>query len=294
MREIVIISGKGGTGKTTITASLAAIVPSRVLADCDVDAADMHLVVQPEIEATHEFYSGELPEIDYDTCIQCGTCRDYCRFSAISEDIRIMKEHCEGCGLCYQVCPEGAIQMQSRLCGYWYESRTRFGPMVHAALGTGEENSGKLVTTVRQAAHNIAERGGYQNVLIDGSPGIGCPVIASLTNASLAVIVGEPTVSAIGDLKRVCELTKFFDIPSLSIINKSDINEELVSEIEHFCREKDIPIAGKLPYDPVFTRAQLQGKTVFEHDPQGQGKLVEEIWFNIETKLQTYMEVSEL
>ena len=285
MNEIVVISGKGGTGKTTITASLAGIVPSQVLADCDVDAADMHLVTQPEIERTHEFYSGELPEIDPDTCSQCGTCRDYCRFGAISEDLQIKKEQCEGCALCYQVCPEGAIQMHPRLCGYWYESRTRFGPMAHATLGTGEENSGKLVTTVRQAAHNTAEKEGYQNVLVDGSPGIGCPVIASLTNASLAVIVGEPTVSAIGDLKRVCELTEFFDIPTLSIINKSDINEDLVSEIEQFCRQKDIPIAGKLPYDPVFTQAQLQGKTVFEYDPEGQGKVLEQIWSNIEKKL---------
>lgn len=285
MKEIVVISGKGGTGKTTITASLAGIIPSQVLADCDVDAADMHLVTDPETEATHEFYSGELPEIDSEKCIQCGTCREYCRFGAINENFQIEKENCEGCALCYHVCPEEAIQMYPRLCGHWYESRTRFGPMVHAALGTGEENSGKLVTTVRKAAHNIAEQQGCETVLVDGSPGVGCPVIASLTNASLAVIVGEPTVSAIGDLKRVCELTDFFKIPSLAVINKADINRELVGEIENFCNENQIPVVGKLNYDPIFTKAQIQGKSVYEYDPYGQGEKLVQIWSRIEKNI---------
>ena len=285
MKEIVVISGKGGTGKTTVTAALAGLGPEKVIADCDVDAADMHLVMNPKIQTTHDFYSGELASIDPETCTQCGECREMCRFGAISEDFEILTEHCEGCALCSHVCPVQAVHMHERLCGQWYESSTRFGPLVHASLGIGEENSGKLVTTVRKASQATAEEKNFELVLVDGSPGIGCPVIASLTNADVALLVGEPTVSAVGDLHRVSELTAHFGIKTLALINKVDINPELVQEIKDFCAQQKIEIVGELPYAPAFTKAQLQRQTVCEYDPQGLGATMAEIWTRIQSCL---------
>ena len=285
MKEIVVISGKGGTGKTTVTAALAGLGPEKVIADCDVDAADMHLVMNPEIQTTHDFYSGELARIDPETCTQCGECREMCRFGAISEDFQVLTEHCEGCALCSHVCPVHAVHMHERLCGQWYESSTRFGPLVHASLGIGEENSGKLVTTVRKASQATAEEKNFELVLVDGSPGIGCPVIASLTNADVALLVGEPTVSAVGDLHRVSELTAHFGIKTLALINKVDINPELVQEIKDFCAQQKIEIVGELPYAPAFTKAQLQRQTVCEYDPQGLGATMAEIWTRIQSCL---------
>ena len=285
MKEIVVISGKGGTGKTTITAALAGLGPDKVIADCDVDAADMHLIMNPDIQLTHDFFSGELAHIDPEACTQCGECREMCRFGAISPQLQVLPEHCEGCALCYHVCPVQAVHMQERLCGQWYESTTRFGPLVHASLGIGEENSGKLVTTVRKASQAEAEEKGYEVVLVDGSPGIGCPVIASLTNADVALLVGEPTVSAVGDLHRVSELTAHFGIKTMALINKVDINPELVQELKDFCLDKKIEIVGELPYAPAFTQAQLQGQTICEYDPQGLGQTMAGIWTRIESCL---------
>ena len=285
MKEIVVISGKGGTGKTTVTAALAGLGPKKVIADCDVDAADMHLVLQPHIEIRHDFYSGEMAAIDPELCTQCGQCQEMCRFGAISDDFQIKPEHCEGCALCYHVCPVEAVRMNDRLCGEWYESSTRFGPLVHASLGIGEENSGKLVTTVRKASQATAQEQGYEVVLVDGSPGIGCPVIASLTNADAALLVGEPTVSAVGDLHRVSELTAHFKIPTLAVINKADINPDLVQELKTFCAEHGIEIVGELPYAPSFTQAQLRSQTICEYDPQGLGQSMAEIWTRIESCL---------
>ncbi len=285
MKELVVISGKGGTGKTSIVSALAGLGPSKVLADCDVDAADLHLIMHPEVLESYEFISGELAEIDPDLCTGCGECIEYCRFKAIDSNFRVMKEHCEGCALCFHVCPVNAVQMHSRMCGYWYKSKTRFGPMVHASLGIGEENSGKLVTTVRKASQTLAEEKDYELVLVDGSPGIGCPVIASLTNADIALLIAEPTVSAIHDLHRVWELTHYFQIKTLTIINKVDINVQLVEEIRSFCEQNDIPIVGELAYDQRFTKAQIQGYSVLEYDPKGLGEKFEGIWKNIERYL---------
>jgi MinD superfamily P-loop ATPase len=245
----------------------------------------MHLIMNPDVQATHDFYSGELAEIDPEACTECGECRDKCRFGAISEDFKVLAEHCEGCALCYHVCPVQAVQMHERLCGQWYESSTRFGPLVHASLGIGEENSGKLVTTVRKASHATAEDKGYELVLVDGSPGIGCPVIASLTNADVALLVGEPTVSAVGDLQRVSELTAHFGIKTLALINKVDINPDLVQELKSFCSAKAIEIVGELPYAPAFTKAQLKGQTICEYEPQGLGQTMAGIWTRIESCL---------
>ena len=285
MKEIVVISGKGGTGKTSIVSSLAALGPEKVLADCDVDAADLHLILQPQIKEKHDFISGERAYIDPELCVECGECRRKCRFGAISEDFKVLPEHCEGCAVCAFVCPVDAVEMQPRHCGYLYVSETRFGPMVHASLGIGEENSGKLVTTVRKRAGDLAREKGYDLVLVDGSPGIGCPVIASLTNADVAIIVAEPTVSAKHDMERVHKLTRHFDIPTMVILNKVDINIQISEQIKNYCHEAKIPILGSLPYDTKFTMAQIEGKSVVEFDPDGLGKEMAKIWEQIQSLL---------
>jgi MinD superfamily P-loop ATPase len=282
MKQVVVISGKGGTGKTSVVAGLASVGPKKVLADCDVDAADLHLILHPEIKEKHDFYSGERPEINPELCTQCGLCVEHCKFDAISSDFNVMPEKCEGCGVCSYVCPVEAVSVNPRLCGQWFQSETRFGQMIHAELGIGEENSGKLVTTVRNASAEIGEELGAELVLVDGSPGVGCPVIASLTNADLAVFVAEPTISAVHDLKRVHKLCEHFKIPSMAIINKCGINAGQEAEIRSFCAEKDILLAGELPYDTIFSKAQLAGQSVVEFDPEGMGKKIEAIWNKME------------
>ncbi|WP_419779091.1 ATP-binding protein [Maridesulfovibrio sp.] len=285
MKQLVVISGKGGTGKTSVVSGLASIGPKKVLADCDVDAADLHLIMHPEIKDRHDFLSGERPEINPELCTQCGLCVEHCKFDAISDEFRIMPEKCEGCGVCSYVCPVEAVSVSPRLCGQWFRSETRFGQMIHAELGIGEENSGKLVTTVRNASAEVGEEIGAELVLVDGSPGVGCPVIASLTNADLAVFVAEPTISAIHDLKRVHKLTEHFRIPSMTIINKCGINAEKEQEIRTFCAEKNILLAGELPYDTIFSKAQLAGQSAVEYDPDGMGKKIEAIWTKMEANL---------
>jgi len=285
MKEIVVLSGKGGTGKTSLTLALAGLGPEKVLADCDVDAADMHLVLHPEVQETHEFISGERAWIDPQVCTECGECIEHCRFEAIDPSFRVRDELCEGCALCSHVCPVGAVQMLERHCGSWYKSLTRFGPLVHASLGIGEENSGKLVTTVRTEAGAWAEENGAELVLVDGSPGIGCPVIASLTNADLALIVAEPTMSALSDLERIFDLVEHFGIAAQVVVNKSDINNELVERIEAICSDRGIPIIGRLGYDQAVTRAQIAGQTILEYDPDNLGQTIRDIWKNLEISL---------
>jgi MinD superfamily P-loop ATPase len=285
MREIVVISGKGGTGKTSITAALACRGPEKVLADCDVDAADLHLVLTPHIVERHDFYSGEIASIDLESCSLCGLCMQECRFQAIRQDkdgFHIMQEHCEGCGLCAYLCPTGAARMHTRLCGEWFVSDTRHGRMVHARLGIGEENSGKLVTTVRQKSKELAEQAGLGLILTDGPPGIGCPVIASLTNANLAIVVCEPTLSAIHDLERVHALTRHFGIQCMALINKADINPGLAGRIRDICLERDVALLGELAYDQAFTQAQIRGRSVVEHEPQRFGPLFDDFWQRID------------
>lgn len=285
MKQLVVISGKGGTGKTSVVAGLAALGPKKVLADCDVDAADLHLILSPDIIDTNEFISGERPSIDPDLCTECGLCAEHCRFDAISENFVVIPEKCEGCGLCSYICPVQAVSVEPRHCGQWFKSGTRFGTMIHAELGIGEENSGKLVTTVRNASAEAAKEDDAELVLVDGSPGVGCPVIASLTNADLAVFVAEPTISAVHDLKRVHKLTEHFKIPSMVIINKCGINAEQENEIRSFCSDKEIILAGELPYDTIFTKAQLVGLSAVEFDPDGMGKKIKAIWNKMEKNL---------
>ncbi|OEU68155.1 MAG: (4Fe-4S)-binding protein [Desulfovibrio sp. S3730MH75] len=285
MKQIVVISGKGGTGKTSIVAALSSIGPKKVIVDCDVDAADLHLILKPTILDEQDFISGERPSIDLDTCVQCGMCVEHCKFGAISDEFIIIPEKCEGCGVCSFICPEGAVTVEPRNCGKWFKSSTRFGTLIHAALGIGEENSGKLVTTVRNASTDAGIKEGAELVLVDGSPGIGCPVIASLTNADLAVFVAEPTIPALHDLKRVYKLTEHFKIPSMVIINKCGINKNQENEIKDFCQENEISIAGELPYDLAFTKAQIAGLSAVEYDPEGLGAKIKVIWKELEKKL---------
>ena len=271
MKEIVIISGKGGTGKTSITASFAVLAGKDVVvADCDVDAADMHILLQPDNKESHDFFSGELAVIDQDACIQCGKCDDVCRFDAIdvTNGIYTVDEiSCEGCGYCSKVCPTDAISNEPLNVGKWHIASTRLNqPFIHAKLGIGADNSGKLVAQVKNIAKEIAEEYNKPYVIVDGSPGVGCPVVSSLSGAHFVVLVTEPSVSGIHDLKRVYELVKKFHIKAGCIINKSDINLDKTDEILEFLKEENITHLASLPYDENFTKAMTECKTIVEFD----------------------------
>lgn len=269
MKELVILSGKGGTGKTSLTAAFASLAGDCILCDADVDAADLHLLMQPDILQQTDFMGGGIASIDPQRCTQCGTCIEMCRWSAIGPDFVVDEIECEGCGVCVDFCPEQAIDFPPQTCGQWFISDTRFGPMVHARLGIAEENSGKLVTLVRQQASQLAQKKGLDLLITDGPPGVGCPVIAAVGGVTSALIVTEPTVSGIHDMQRAIELCQHFKVPVMVCINKFDLNPENCSRIEALAREGDFPVVGRVPYDPVFTRAMVQGKTLFEYDGEG-------------------------
>lgn len=285
MREIVVISGKGGTGKTSLVASFAVLGGRQVVADCDVDAADLHLILAPRHLRRVTFSSGWEAVLDGDGCTGCGACLEACRFEAISTVIRnggsrclIDPVACEGCGACVPRCPKGAISLQERTCGEWYVSETRCGPLVHARLNPGGENSGKLVTAVRQEARRLAEADGYPLVLVDGPPGIGCPVIASITGASLVVAVTEPTLSGEHDLERVLDLAAHFKIPACVLVNKWDLNPEMAVRIEHSAEKRGAVPAGRIRYDPVFTAAQVDARAVVETRSGAVGDEIASVW----------------
>jgi len=271
IKEIVVLSGKGGTGKTSITGSFSALgAENIVLADCDVDAADMHLLTEPQTELEEDFFSGKTASIRSYDCVHCNKCIQVCHFDAINVkrgNFIINPLECEGCGYCFHICPTRAIDMKPRKAGKFFISRTRFNNyMVHARLGIAADNSGKLVTKVRDEAKSLAEEERISYLLVDASPGIGCPVVASLTGADFVVLVTEPTVSGIHDLSRVYELIEKLKISSACIINKADINSEKTEEIKVFLKEKNIPVIAELPYDEQFTIAITQGKTIVEWD----------------------------
>ena len=280
-----MISGKGGTGKTTLTAAFASLAKNAVLSDCDVDAADLHLILAPDVEEAREFYGLKLAVKDEDKCIDCGICRDRCRFEAIDEDFNIIPENCEGCAVCELVCPEDAITMEDRLAGDAFISDTRFGVMVHAALHPGEEASGKLVAMVRQMAKDVAKARGKDLILIDGPPGIGCPVIAAISGVSMVLVVTEPTVSGIHDLQRVLGVAEHFDIPAAVVINKADINPDNAKEIRKYCSERDVKVLGELPYDDAATKAMIEEKTLIEYGQNRLGEIAKDIWDQVEMML---------
>ena len=277
MKEVVVLSGKGGTGKTSIVGSLAAIAPSKVLVDCDVDAADLHLLLQPQVKEEDEFWSGRVAFIDRDKCTHCGLCQKMCHFDAI-KDFTVTPVSCEGCGFCSNICSAEAITMKDNLSGHWFISDTRYGPLAHARLGIAQENSGKLVALVRQKAKSVAQEQGLQYIISDGSPGIGCPVISSLSGANLALLVTEPTLSGIHDLERVLGVCHHFGVMAMVCINKYDLNEDNTRQIENFCLSQEVDIAAKIPYDNVVTEALVQGLPVVEYSQGRVSSEMERLW----------------
>ncbi|MFX0085253.1 MAG: ATP-binding protein [Candidatus Hodarchaeota archaeon] len=282
LEQITVLSGKGGTGKTTISSALAQLSsPTSLMADCDVDAPNLHLLLNPKNLSSEQFFSGKLAIKNQDRCINCGKCLDLCRFDAISINYEINHSSCEGCGACAWICPEEAISMEIQLCGEIYEAETRFGPMVHARLKIGAENSGKLVSEVIQKSHIKANQLKKKLIIVDGSPGIGCPVIAALTNAKLVIIVVEPTKTAVHDMKRIIGLIRFFKLPLAIIINKSTINRTQRSNIINFCENEKISILGELPYNLEIFKAMTNRKTVIEYKVNGLEVLLTDIWLKI-------------
>ena len=284
MKQITVISGKGGTGKTTLVASLATLVKKSVLADADVDAADLHLLLKPQVLRREPFFASKVAVIDPERCDGCQKCREVCRFGAI-ENLKVDPISCEGCGVCFHVCPQGAIALKDVQSGEWFVSQTRYGPMVHAKLGVAQENSGKLVTLVRKEACRIAQEGGYSLVLIDGPPGIGCPVIASLGGVDAALAVTEPSLSGIHDLKRVLEVCRHFRVPAWVCVNKADINLENTEKIKEFCQEEGAPVIGEIPFDPIVTKAMVYESTVIEYTGGKVSNEIKKLWMRLERSL---------
>ncbi|MDK2891655.1 ATP-binding protein [Methanohalophilus sp.] len=287
MKQLAIISGKGGTGKTTVTSSFAVLANNAVVADCDVDAANMHLLLNPQILSKHDFYGLSVASIDNQLCTECGLCKKHCRFDAINDNFCVESFQCEGCGVCKYVCPSDAISMETNKAGEAYESITRLGLLLaHAKLGIGEDASGKLIAVVREIAIRMAEENKADLILIDGPPGTGCAVIATLTGVDLALIVTEPTISGIHDLERALEVTSHFNIPALVCINKYDINEEMAREIEAMSNSHNAMIVGKLPFNKIPTEAMIVGKTVVEYASNTFTSNIEEMWSKVKEVLK--------
>jgi MinD superfamily P-loop ATPase len=295
LSEIVVISGKGGTGKTSIVASFAALADGAVLTDCDVDAADLHLILEPEVKETHDFAGGKVASVVTDKCIGCGRCEQVCRFGAalfngpanqvVERTYTIDHISCEGCGVCTHFCPVDAIDFREEVNGQWFISDTRFGPMVHARLGAAQENSGKLVSLIRKEAKKLALEQGKELIIADGSPGIGCPVIASIAGADLVVVVTEPTMSGRHDLGRVIELAKHFNIPAAVIINKHDINPEMTASIEKQAAQAQADVLGRINYDAQFTEAQVVAKSIVEYSNGAVAGQVSNLWDSVAKRI---------
>lgn len=285
MKQITIISGKGGTGKTSLTSAFASIAKNSIIADCDVDAADMFIILKPEIIKEEKYLGGKIAVIDYDNCTNCGICKEYCRFEAIenkNDKIVISDFACDGCELCMRICPENAISMKQSDDNRWFVSNTRFGKMVHARLGIAEDLSGKLVAVVREEAKKIAKEQNNDHIIIDGPPGIGCPVIASITGIDIAVIVTEPTQSGLHDLIRVVDLVDNFKVKPFIIINKSDINNNMTKQIESYCNDNDLEVIANIPFDRIFIDAMVNRQTVIEFAPESDiSKTISSVWSKI-------------
>jgi len=291
MKEITILSGKGGAGKTTIAAAMASLAQNAVFCDNDVDAADLHLIFKPDIKETHKFNSGSVAVINPEICTNCGLCEESCRFTAIHKNATNFPEvnpfQCEGCRLCERICPVNAITTNQNFNNFWYISETRFGSLIHAQMGPGEENSGKLVTKIRERAQEIAIENKASFILNDGPPGIGCTAISSITGTDAVLLVIEPTVSGLHDAKRVIKLIHSFQIPVFAVINKFDINEAFTQTVEDYLEEEGIYMLGKIPFSELMVESMIAAKTVVEYAPQSEvsHKLIT-IWKKIETELK--------
>ncbi len=286
MKEILILSGKGGTGKTSVAGAIAALAQDKVLADCDVDAADLHLILSPDVQEEHEFVSGVKAIVDESLCSGCGTCEDICRFNAvILEDTAWVDPlACEGCGVCAYFCPEEAIRLEDNMCGWWFRSDTPYGPMIHARLDIGEENSGKLVSLVKREARNLAEQLDKKWIVVDGPPGIGCPVIASMSGADLVLVVTEPTASGLHDLERVADLAAHFKVPACVCINKWDLNREMAEKIRHACEAKGMDVVGMIPFDEQVVETLVQGKPVVAGPDSPAVQALREMWGRLQNR----------
>ncbi len=282
MKELLVLSGKGGTGKTSITGSFAVLCKNAMLVDCDVDASDLHLLLSPEVKETHDFISGVTAKVNPEACTGCGTCSTICHFEAISmteDEIALVDPlACEGCAVCAHFCPDDAIVLHPNHCGFWYFSETDYGPMVHAELKPGEENSGKLVSLVKQKARELAEEMGIDIMLVDGPPGIGCPVIASVSGANLILVITEPTQSGLHDLERVLGLARHFKVEACVCINKWELNEEMAVRIEQFCKGQSVPVVGKVPFDKTVVESLVQGQPVVKYKDCNASKSIANIW----------------
>lgn len=275
MRQLVITSGKGGTGKTTVTAGFVVLAGEKVVVDADVEAPNQHLLLNPQIVEQAEYQGAKMAVKDAEKCEQCGKCEEYCRFNAIS-DMEIDPTACEGCGVCVFVCPTGALRLEDVTTGVTMISKTDYGSFSHALLEIGAEGSGKLVTEVRKNAEKIMQD--EPLLLIDGPPGIGCPVIASLTGADLTLIVSEPSVSGRHDLERIHQVTQHFGVEALVCINKWDLSPEMSKDIEKYCEDKGIDLVGKIPFDPDIMEVYKNNLPV-EHLLQTKaGEAIKEIW----------------
>jgi MinD superfamily P-loop ATPase len=286
MKQITVLSGKGGTGKTTITASFAVLAKKVVVADCDVDAPDLHMLLHPEILETQEFKGSKLAIIDGATCLKCGLCREKCRFEAITEDFTVDPFSCEGCGVCTIVCPINAITLTERISGHAYISKIKYGFMAHAMLSPGEANSGKLVTLVRQNAKILAKKEKSNLIIIDGPPGIGCPVIASVTGIDAGLVVTEPTMSGIHDLKKALQLLRHFNVKPFVCVNMYDVNTDNTEKILNYCKENGIKVVGRIPFNSKVTEAMVAGKTIIEYSPESDvAKEIAAMWTQLLAKL---------
>ena len=286
VKELVVISGKGGTGKTSLLGAFASLAKDMVLCDADVDAADLYLILEPEVNERQDFQEGHRAVINPDRCTECGECRRLCRWNAISPEFEVDPIDCEGCGVCVYFCPAEAIDFPLKTCGELFISETRVGPMVHARLGIAEDNSGKLVTLTRKQAKELATKRGLRLILTDGPPGLACPVIASITGATGVLIVTEPTLSGHHDMDRVVALAHHFGIPASVCINKFDLNPDMTETIEEYAGQRGLPVVGRIPFDPVFTEAMVQKQTIIEYNSSSEAaQAVKGIWERVISSL---------
>lgn len=283
MKELVLISGKGGTGKTCLASSFAFLASHPVICDCDVEAPNLHILLQPEIQQTSSFSASRKAHLDVELCIYCGLCMEMCRFDAI-QDYQVSPLDCEGCAFCSRLCPVGAIRMEEHCSGEWYTSDTELGPMLHARLGIGEQNSGKLVALLRKQAREVASESGRELIITDGPPGTGCPTIATISGCDLAAIITEPTLSAIHDMKRAMELCRHFKVKSGVIINKYDLNPIRTQEIREFCTGEGVPVLGGIPFREDFTLAVNNCQPPVKYSPDI-ARIMQRIWKEVEVSL---------